>query len=228
MVEYTIRTSDGTVIGVSGEAAQDTTSSSPQPQLVSVNDPSYPVLAGFNRALAAAEVGVEQTVIVPPADAYGERRRDQVKIITARKFGREIDNLAVGDEAEVNNKKCTIISIGSGRVRVDFNHKYAGKSIIYDFTILEHIESDNDKIHALLEAAGMIQDTPYGVDLDDDVISTNYQLNDSSLIVFIPSNMFRAEDIQSKKYILQTDLFKFIPTLNTVSFSERYINPLNQ
>lgn len=162
LVEYTAKLEDGTVIEAAnqGDAPDGERNFSSRPKLVSVGDPSYPVLRGFDRALADAEVSAPQTVAVQPADAYGERRRDKVKMITARKLGKDADRYTVGDTVEVNGNTGVILSMGSGRVRVDFNHIFAGKTITYEFTILKQLESDTDKIEGLLAQAGMLKDYP--------------------------------------------------------------------
>lgn len=162
LVEYTAKLEDGTVIEAAnqGDAPDEERNFSSRPKLVSVGDPSYPVLRGFDRALADAEVSAPQTVAVQPADAYGERRRDKVKMITARKLGKDADRYTVGDTVEVNSSTGVILSMGSGRVRVDFNHIFAGKTITYEFTILKQLESDTDKIEGLLAQAGMLKDYP--------------------------------------------------------------------
>lgn len=174
LVEYTAKLEDGTVIEAAnqGDAPDGERNFSPRPKLVSVGDPSYPVLRGFDRALADAEVSAPQTVTIQPADAYGERRRDKVKMITARKLGKDADRYTVGDTVEVNGSTGVILSMGSGRVRVDFNHMFAGKTITYEFTVLKQLESDTDKIEGLLAQAGMLRDYPLpkpGKDLDDDL-----------------------------------------------------------
>ena len=176
LVGYTARLDDGTVIEAAnrgGDTPEGVRNFSSKPKLVSVGDPSYPVLPGFDRALADAEVNAPQTVTVQPADAYGERRRDKVKVITARKLGKDADRYTAGDTVEVNNSTGVILSMGSGRVRVDFNHMFAGKSITYEFTVLKQLGSDADKIGALLAQAGLLADYDplrgSGEDPDDDL-----------------------------------------------------------
>ena len=281
LVEYAARLDDGTVIEAAnhgGDPPEGVRNFSSKPKLVSVGDPSYPVLRGFDRALAEAEVNAPQTVTIQPADAYGERRRDKVKMITARKLGKDADRYTVGDTVEVNNGTGVILSMGSGRVRVDFNHIFAGKSITYEFTVLKQLESDTDKIEGLLAQAGLLEDydplhgsgeglddpTPGDAggstdgnpdapgdgedstdedldeldDLDDDEdddddlddetpdspATPGYTLADGTLTVAVPPSLHRDPKLQDKKYLIQMDLFRFVPDLREVRFLETYRN----
>ena len=176
LVGYVARLDDGTVIEAAnydGNVPDGVRNFNSEPKLVSVGDPSYPVLPGFGRALADAELNAPQTVTIQPADAYGERRRDKVKMITSRKLGKDADRYAVGDTVEVNNSTGVILSMGSGRVRVDFNHMFAGKPVTYEFVVLKRLESDTDKIEAMLAHAGLLEDydplRKSGESLDDDL-----------------------------------------------------------
>ena len=154
LLEYVAKLADGTVIEGAQRDGDSSSEAITDLKLVSVGDSSYPVMRGLDQALASAEVNVPQTVTVQPADAYGERRRDKVKMLPIRKLGDETP--AVGEEVTVGSEKGVVLSMGSGRVRMDFNHKFAGKTITFDFTVLKHLESDADKILALLTNADML------------------------------------------------------------------------
>ena len=157
LLEYISKLADGTVVEGThrdGDPSPDVTTGI---RLVSVGDPSYPVIKGLDQALINAEVNTPQTMTVQPADAYGERRRDKIKMLPIRKL--ESDNTRVGDEVTVGGEKGVVLSMGSGRVRIDFNHKHAGKSLTFDFTVLKHLESDTDKILALLTNAEILPGT---------------------------------------------------------------------
>ena len=51
----------------------------------------------------------------------------------------------------MNNKTGLITSVTAGRVRVDFNRRFAGQSLKYRFTVLEKIENDEEKVKAVVE-----------------------------------------------------------------------------
>ena len=42
---------------------------------------------------------------------------------------------------ELDQRRGTVRYIGSGRVQVDFNHKYAGRVLVYEANVLKTIDS---------------------------------------------------------------------------------------
>ena len=184
LLEYIAKLADGTVTEGAHRDGDPASGVTTGLRLVSVGDPAYPVIKGLDKALADAEVNSPQTVTVQPADAYGDRRRDKIKMLPIRKL--EDENTRVGDEVTVGGEKGVVLSMGSGRVRIDFNHKHAGKSLTFDFTVLKHLESDADKVLAMLINAEILpesdlssmykgmegagdDDFDLGADLDDDL-----------------------------------------------------------
>ncbi len=104
-----------------------------QPKLVSVGE-SW-VLKGLDEALANTKVGDKLTVNVTPDKGFGERDAGKVRMIPLRKLGEDAEKVSVGDSIEIDDKKGIIRFIGSGRVQVDYNHRYAGKTITYDVSV---------------------------------------------------------------------------------------------
>lgn len=55
-------------------------------------------------------------------------------------------------ETESGRKlKGKVLTVSGGRVRVDFNHPYAGKHLVYEVEVVEKIEDPIDKVKALIE-----------------------------------------------------------------------------
>ena len=97
------------------------------------------VLKSLDEELLKLNVGERKTIELPPEKAFGPRDPAKIKVIPLRKFGDKAKDLHVGDEVEIDNRIGTVISIGSGRVQVDFNDRLAGKTIIYDVEIVKEI-----------------------------------------------------------------------------------------
>ena len=188
-----------------------------QPKLVSVGEYNYSVLQGLDEALAKTSVGDKLTVEVTPDKAFGERDSKKVRILPIRKLGDDADKVTVGDTIEIDNRKGTIRHIGSGRVHVDFNHVFAGQTIIYDLTVLKSIDSSNDKINEIVLRKFARGD-----------VETKFNSEDNTVNVIIPNEISRAETLQMAKYFVMQDVFKFVPTLHKLNFIETHVNPQTQ
>lgn len=182
-----------------------------QPKLVSVGE-SW-VIKGLDDALSNAKPGDKLIVDVTPDKGFGERDPSKVRMIPLRKLGDDAEKVSVGDTIEVDQKTGIVRFIGSGRVQVDFNHRFAGKTISYDVSILKLLETNEEKITAILKRH---------MPVDDSKISS--KLNGDSLDVVIPEEIFGAEGLRIIKHFIQIDIFKFIPTLEKINFIETYNN----
>ncbi len=184
-----------------------------RPKLVSIGEVSFSVLQGLDEALAQTSVGDKLTVEVTPDKGFGQRDSKKVRMIPIRKLGEDAEKVSVGDTIEVDNKKGIIRFIGSGRVQMDYNHRYAGKTILFDVHVIKSLDSPHDKIDGILKNRFDVEDAKIIFDLKDNDVD-----------IAIPEEFFRAESLQITKYFIQQDVFKFVPTLNKLSFVETYLN----
>ena len=184
-----------------------------QPKLVSIGEVSYPVLKGLDEALAKTAAGDKLTIEVSPDKGFGERDSGKVRMIPIRKLGEDAEKVSVGDSIEVDNKRGIIRYIGSGRVQVDYNHRYAGKTILFDVNVIKSLDSPNDKIDSILKNRLPVEDTKISFDLKDKEVN-----------ITIPEEILRADGLQIMKHFIQLDVFKFVPTLEKISFVETHVN----
>ncbi len=184
-----------------------------QPKLVSIGEVSYPVLKGLDEALVKTAVGDKLTIEVTPDKGFGERDSGKVRMIPIRKLGEDAEKVSVGDSIEVDNKRGIIRYIGSGRVQVDYNHRYAGKTILFDVNVIKSLDTSNDKIDSILKNRLPVEDTKIAFDLKDKEAN-----------IVIPEEILRADGLQIMKHFIQLDIFKFVSTLDKVSFVETHVN----
>lgn len=182
-----------------------------QPKLVSVGE-SW-VIKGLDDALANAKAGDKLTVDVTPDKGFGDRDPGKVKMIPLRKLGEDAEKVSVGDVIEVDQKTGVVRFIGSGRVQVDFNHRFAGKTIVYDVNVLKSLDSNEDKVTAILKRHMPVE--------DEKIVS---KVSGNTVDVMIPEDIFGAEGLRVIKHFIQIDLFKFVPTLEKINFVETYLN----
>jgi len=160
-----------------------------QPKLVSIGEVSYPVLKGLDEALAKTSVGDKLTVEVSPDKGFGERDAGKVRMIPTRKLGEDAEKVSVGDTIEVDNKRGIIRFIGSGRVQIDYNHRYAGKTILFEVNVIKSLDSPNDKVDGILKNRLPIEDT-----------KVSFTLKDKEVSVDIPEEILRADGLQIMKH----------------------------
>jgi peptidylprolyl isomerase len=188
-----------------------------QPKLVSIGEVSYPVLKGLDEALAKTSVGDKLTVEVTPDKGFGERDSGKVRMIPIRKLGEDAEKVSVGDTIEVDNKRGIIRFIGSGRVQIDYNHRYAGKTILYDVNVIKSLDSPNDKVDGILKNRLPLEDS-----------KITFELKDKEVNITIPEEILRADGLQIMKHFIQLDIFKFVPSLEKVNFIETHLNKQTQ
>lgn len=186
-----------------------------QPKLVSVGE-SW-VLKGLDEALPNTKAGDKLTVEVTPDKGFGERDSGKVRMIPLRKLGEDAEKVSVGDTIDIDNKRAIVRFIGSGRVQVDYNHRYAGKTILYDVNILKSLDSDEDKIQGILKRHIPVEDS-----------KLIFKKTGTVLDITIPEEIFRADGLQVMKHFIQLDIFKFIPNLQKISFIETHENKQKQ
>jgi len=114
------------------------------------------VIKGLDEALEGLEVGKKYEIEVPPEKGFGKRDRKLIKTFTLGQFRRQgiipFPGMPVEIETESGRKlKGRVLTVSGGRVRVDFNHPYAGKHLVYEVEIVEKIEDPIEKVKAMIE-----------------------------------------------------------------------------
>ncbi|MDQ4017611.1 MAG: FKBP-type peptidyl-prolyl cis-trans isomerase, partial [Thermoproteota archaeon] len=97
-----------------------------EPRLISVGEGW--ILKGLDEALANANIGDKLSIQISPDKGFGERDLSKIRMIPLRKLGDKADELKVGDTIELDERVGIVRFIGSGRVQVDFNHRFAGRT----------------------------------------------------------------------------------------------------
>ncbi len=167
------------------------------------------VLKSLDDELLNLNVGDKKTIELPPEKAFGPRDPTKIKIIPLRKFGDKAKDLQVGTEVEIDNRVGTVISIGSGRVQVDFNDRLAGKTIIYDVEVVKELVDFNEKISSILQRR---------IDIDN----PQFTFSDGILKLELPPETYLMEGLQYLKRAVANDYFDLISEINEVQFSEKY------
>ena len=78
---------------------------------------------------------------------------------------------------------------------------------------MKSLDSPNDKVDAILKERLPVEDTKIAFDLKDNAAN-----------ITIPEEILRADGLQIMKHFIQLDIFKFVKTLEKISFVETHIN----
>jgi len=107
------------------------------------------LVKGYEDDLIGKEIGYSGTVEIAPENAFGLRDPKLVEILPINRFKEKkpVPGMRVG----VENKVGTVTRVIGRKVNVDFNHPLAGRTIVYEYKIVENIEDQLEKLKALIK-----------------------------------------------------------------------------
>lgn len=109
------------------------------------------IIKGLEEELLKMDVGEKKVVKIPPEKGFGERNPDLIRIVPKNVFDENKIKPMPGNVVLLDGVPAKIISVESGRVRVDFNHELAGKELEYELEIVEKADTDEQKAQYLAE-----------------------------------------------------------------------------
>ena len=107
------------------------------------------LVKGFEEDIVNKEIGYSGKVEIPPEMGFGSHDPKKVEIIPINRFKEQkpMPGMRVG----VENKTGMVTRVIGRKVSIDFNHPLAGRTIVYDYKILEFIEDRLEKLKALIK-----------------------------------------------------------------------------
>jgi len=150
-------------------------------------------------------------VELPPEKAYGKRIPNNIKILRLRKLLRSGIKPVVGMRINYNEHEAVVRSVNSGRVMIDFNNPLAGKTIIYEVTILKKLELLKDKVLALIHRkTSVIEEDKWKLSIKNKVLT-----------VEVPEESYYIEGFSVIKKNIVMDIEKYTD-ITDVNYIERY------
>lgn len=179
-----------------------------EPRLVIVGEGW--VLPEVDSALETMKIG--DTKLVEIKNAFGEWKRENVKSFPLKEFLKNNIDPKPGMRVRIGGKLATIKRVGGGRVRVDMNHPYAGKTVIYEVSVKGKITSHDERIKALIKRRmPKVPLEKMKIDVEDS----------KKIVIEIPKEIFFADGVQFIKFGLARDLKRYAG-FEEVVFVERY------
>ena len=113
---------------------------------------SKKLFPALDKAIADAKVGEEFTVEVPCEEGAGVRNPKLIETHSVKDFYRQEINPYPGLTVSLGNRTGTVMSVGAGRVKVDFNNPLAGHDLKYVMKVTEEITENDKKATTIVEA----------------------------------------------------------------------------
>lgn len=182
-----------------------------EPRLYAIGDGW--LISGLDDQVKGMGVGERKEIELSPEKAYGQRDPTQTRMVPLRKFGEREHDLSIGDSVEIDNRMGVIRFIGSGRAQVDFNHRLAGKTIVYDFEVVKKVEGGPEKLRALVDRRFGEEGQKVGAAVDGNRVTLQ-----------VPEDIFLLDGLQIIKRGLSSDVFKYLPATESLTFEEKFVN----
>ena len=170
------------------------------------------VTKGLNKALKNMEVGERKTVEIFPEEGFGERRSELIKLIPLSSFNDQNVEVVPGSFVNVNGVRGKIISVAGGRVKIDFNHPLAGKTLEYEIEIKSCITNLGEKVYGIVD---------YFLNLEKEDVDIKVVNNEAQITVKkemdIPRNVKQVAADTILKWVKEIQRIKFIEVFEKVS-----------
>lgn len=168
------------------------------------------LIKGFEDALVGMKKNDKKTVEIPPAKAYGERIAELVKLVPMKAFTDNKITPSPGMILDVDGRPVRVQSVSGGRVRLDFNHELAGKTLVFDIKVDERLEKPEDVMQVLFERLFPEVKEKIAV-----------RKNEKETEIIVPSAAVAVKNYQGRKIFLIQEIKKYLK-IESVKISEQY------
>ncbi len=170
------------------------------------------VLKALDESLASFEVSKVAPVEIPQDKAFGPRDPEKVRRIPLKQLLAKDITPTLGMRVDYGGKMATVRAIGAGRVLLDFNAPLAGRTLVYEVTVKKKLESDEEKIAALIHRrTPAIEESKF-----------EFAVKAKSVSIEMPEEAFYLEGIQVAKRGIALDIQRFFSDVSTVEFTETF------
>jgi FKBP-type peptidyl-prolyl cis-trans isomerase SlyD len=136
-IEYTVKNKNGEVIDTNkGEAPLAFVAGKGQ------------IIPGLEKEVINMQVGEEKNVVVPAAEAYGERDESAVQTLPREQFeGIELKKgmTLYGQTPDGQTIAVTVKDFDDKNVTIDYNHPLAGEDLYFDVKLISKREATSDE-----------------------------------------------------------------------------------
>ncbi len=183
------------------------------PRLVIVGEGR--LIPGLEKLVRELNEGEEKEAEIPPSEAFGERKPENIKIMPRNVFLRSGITPEPGKIVEINGKLAVIRSVTGGRVVVDFNHPLAGKKLVARVKLVKILNTVEEKLLYLIlrRLPSIITEEDVKVFYDEAKKIARAEFNEKALLI---------SDMQTAKRIVAGEVKKYLgEQIHQLEFLER-------
>ena len=170
------------------------------------------VLKTLDESLPNQEPEKPASVEIPPEKAFGNREPEKVRLVPLKRLMAKGITPQLGMRVEYEGKLAIVRTLGAGRVQLDFNPPLAGKTLVYEVTVHKKLETEEEKINALIHRR------------IPSVDASKFEVKNKKTMVEIevPEEAFYIEGLQAAKRGIAIDIQKFFAEKDSVAFTETF------
>ncbi|MBI2005287.1 MAG: FKBP-type peptidyl-prolyl cis-trans isomerase [Candidatus Aenigmarchaeota archaeon] len=165
------------------------------------------LIPGLEDAIKEMSIGEKRKVELTPEKAFGEKNPELVKLLPMSVFKDNRLEPSPGRTVNFSGMQGRILTVDGGRVKVDFNHPLAGKTIEYDVEIKNEIMEANQKVKSVVRYFT-------GVKYEDAMTTTNG--NEATI------NVQKFDLPKQAKQNIADIIMKWIDGISKVSFIDTF------
>jgi len=165
------------------------------------------IIQGLDESLLNMEVGETKTFDIPPEKGFGKRDSSLLQLLPLNDFKKHGLFPRAGLKIEINGHWATVRSVSSGRVKLDFNHPLAGKTLQYEVTLSKKIDDLTEKINSILKVRAP------GIDVSSQKVTIEEEKVNIELKGINPP--FKS----SLESFIKSDISNYIPEMKDISIN---------
>lgn len=162
------------------------------------------ILPGLDESVIGKTESESYTITVAPEKAFGKKDAKLIQLIALAKFKEQNVEPKMGLTVYINEKMGFIKSVSGGRVLVDFNHPFSGKTVEYDVIVDKHVTDLSEQVKAILTLS-KFDDTTVEVTGDKAIITFKNPIPEQMTKVVETHIKNLIKDITSVEFIIPKD-----------------------
>ncbi len=166
------------------------------------------VIKGVEKVVRGMGLNETKRVEIAPADAFGERSQELVRVMHVSDFRSRDIEPEPGMQVDLDGTIAIVRSVNSGRVTVDANHPLAGEKLTYELKVVTKVDDDKEKVLAIAEMSNLKLD---GAKVENGVVE-----------VSVGEKVEKNADYFLNKAAFTSSVLRYMPKITRIVVKEEY------